>query len=107
MTAAMLVQVILGLLSLTGISLGGYATYRGTVRAKVIETEATPYEKLSDRVGMLESQVEDLMTLKWVDRAYIRQLLADWPNHKPLPLPMPEWVATHYGVVPNPEEREE
>lgn len=87
------VSIALALLALAGVGLGAYATYRGTVQAKTIESEATPYEKLSDRVGLLESQVEKLQSQSWLDRNYIRLLMSEWPYHKPLPTPMPGWVA--------------
>lgn len=89
--------------------MGAFATYRGTVKAKTIETQATPYERLSDRVGMLEAQVDDLIDQKWSDRAFIRLLTLNWPDHIPLPTPMPAWVAGHYGVVPKqqPDEPDE
>ena len=90
------VQVLLALVAMLGVALGAYATYRGTVQAKTIESEATPYERLSDRVGALESQVEALLSEKWRDRAYIQVLLEGWPYHKPVPGPMPPWVAAQF-----------
>lgn len=100
MTSSMWLQVGLSLLGLIGITIGAYWTYRGTKEAKTIEAESTPYEKLADRVGILESQVDLLHELKWADRAFIRLLVLEWPDHEPLPLPMPGWVAEHFGVLP-------
>ena len=91
-----IMQTVGPLLGLIGIMFGAYATYRTTIAAKTIESEATPYDKLSDRVGLLESQVENLQSQSWMDRKYIRRLMDEWPYHKPLPTPMPEWIASTF-----------
>jgi len=88
-----LLQTVGPVLGMIGIVIGAYATYRTTIAAKTIESEATPYDKLSDRVGLLESQVESLQSQSWMDRKYIRRLMDEWPYHKPLPTPMPGWIA--------------
>jgi len=47
--------VIVGILSLVGVALGAYATWRSAVRKAEIETEAAPYEVLARRVSDLEA----------------------------------------------------
>lgn len=70
------------------------------VDVAAIAASEAPYDKLSARVSALEEQVELLLSHQWVDRAYMRQLLSAWPAGHPLPLPMPPWLAEHYGLAP-------
>lgn len=102
--AASLVGAVLGA---AAIALSAWLTRRGNVEVKRVEAEAAkeaaesaPYDQLSDRVAKLEAQVSALLSDQWVDRTYMRQLLAAWPLGHPLPLPMPEWIALHYGIQP-------
>ena len=57
MTGPIWLQIGLGILTLIGLGVSGYATYRTSTRAKQIESTATPYDRLAERVGKLEGQV--------------------------------------------------
>lgn len=92
--------VIAAVVSAVAVVVSGWAAYRATTKAKTIEASAAPYEQLSARVSALEAQVSGLLSDQWVDRTYMRQLLAAWPTGHPLPLPMPPWLARHYGYEP-------
>lgn len=87
-------------LGAAAIALSAWLTRRGNVEVKKAEAETAPYDQLSDRVAKLETQVSALLSDQWVDRTYMRQLLAAWPIGDPLPLPMPEWIALHYDIQP-------
>ena len=88
--------VIVSVLSLLGIALGAWATYRSSVRSKEIESEATPYAVLASRVAEIEAQVQKLQQEQFLDRAYMRRLVNHWPNGRPLPRPMPGWLQGHF-----------
>ena len=53
------VNVFVSILSIIGIGLSGYATYRATVKSKEIENEATPYSVMIERVVALENSDRD------------------------------------------------
>lgn len=93
-------QIAVAVLSMIGVSLGGYAAYRGNTRAKVIESEAAPYQQLASRVDALERQVTLLYADQWADRSYIQRVASAWPADVPMPTPMPAWLAAHYGLAP-------
>lgn len=97
---AYVAQVAVGLISLMGVGMGGYAAYKGNTKAKRIESEAAPYQQLASRVDALEQKVTVLLSDQWVDRTYMRQMLQAWPASVPLPEPMPAWLAIHYGIAP-------
>ena len=92
MTGPIWLQIGLGILTLLGLGVSGYATYRTSTRAKQIESQAAPYGTLSERVGTLEWQVGDLLASQHEDRMFIRQLLAERPPGMPLPQPVPSWI---------------
>ena len=93
MTGPIWLQIGLGILTLLGLGVSGYATYRTSTRAKQIESQATPYDRLAERVGKLEGQVGALLAEQHEDRMYIRALIAERPPGRPLPQPVPSWVA--------------
>ena len=93
MTGPIWLQIGLGVLTLLGLGVSGYATYRTSSRAKQIESTATPYDRLAERVGKLEGQVGALLAEQHEDRMYIRALLAERPPGMPLPQPVPSWIA--------------
>ena len=100
MTGAAWLQIVLGALSVAGLAVSGWLTYRGTTRAKQIESTATPYDQLAERVGTLETQVGDLLASQHEDRMYIRVLIAERPRGWPLPEPIPAWVMNGYRRRP-------
>lgn len=87
--------VLLGVLSTVGIIMSAYATYRATVKAKEIESEATPYAALASRVSEMEKKVDQLYREQYEDRAYMRRMLSYWPGGVPLPQRMPDWLEEH------------
>ncbi len=92
MTGPIWLQIGLGILTLLGLGVSGYATYRTSTRAKQIESQAAPYGTLAERVGRLETQVGDLLASQHEDRMYIRILIAERPPGRPLPQPVPSWI---------------
>ena len=95
MTGAAWLQIVLGALSVAGLAVSGWLTYRGTTRAKQIESQAAPYDTLAERVGRLETQVGELLASQHEDRMYIRILIAERPPGMPLPQPVPSWIAMY------------
>ena len=93
--------VVVSVLSLLGVVLGAWATYRSSVRSKEIESEATPYAVLASRVTEIETQVQKLQQEQFLDRAYMRLLVNHWPIGRPLPRPMPDWLQ---GQLPGYDE---
>ena len=53
-------QILVAFLSVVGVGLGSWATYRASVRGKLIESEAAPYDQLRQRVGELESEAAEI-----------------------------------------------
>ena len=100
MTGPIWLQIGLGILTLLGLGVSGYATYRTSTRAKQIESQATPYGTLAERVGRLETQVGDLLASQHEDRMYIRILIAERPPGRPLPQPVPSWIAYPFRPYP-------
>ena len=100
MTGPIWLQIGLGILTLLGLGVSGYATYRTSTRAKQIESQATPYDRLAERVGKLEGQVGALLAEQHEDRMYIRALIAERPRDWPLPEPIPAWVLSGYHRRP-------
>ena len=88
------ISIVLGVLSVIGIAIGGYLTFRSNTRTAEIEAESAPYTELAARVAKLERQVSVLLHEQWVDRAYLQRMLADWPRDRPLPEPRPAWVVS-------------
>ena len=91
--------IAVGILSLIGIALSAYATYKATVKAKEIENEATPYSTLAERVTTLEKGHAQLLREQFVDREYMRKMIMFWPIGHPIPKPIPEWLEDH--MAPN------
>ena len=100
MTGPIWLQIGLGILTLLGLGVSGYATYRTSTRAKQIESTATPYDRLAERVGKLEGQVGALLAEQHEDRMYIRALIAERPPGRPLPQPVPSWITAHPPYTP-------
>ena len=100
MTGPIWLQIGLGILTLLGLGVSGYATYRTSTRAKQIESQAAPYGTLAERVGRLETQVGELLASQHEDRMYIRVLIAERPRGWPLPEPIPVWVLSGYRRRP-------
>ena len=100
MTGPIWLQIGLGMLTLLGLGVSGYATYRTSTRARQIESTATPYDRLAERVGKLEGQVGALLAEQHEDRMYIRALIAERPRDWPLPEPIPVWVLSGYRRRP-------
>lgn len=96
------VTVLVALVTITGSALGAWLTTRGNRTTKEIETRASPYAELADRVSVLESQVgtlrarvEQLEDERRVDRAWIRRVI-EWAaaeGHR-IPFPLPTWHTT-------------
>ena len=100
MTGAAWLQIVLGALSVAGLAVTGWLTYRGTTRAKQIEGATPSYEALDKRMAAQEARSEEqrqeiaeLRALLDEDRRFIRQLLAERPLGMPLPQPVPSWIA--------------
>lgn len=98
MTGPIWLQIGLGILTLLGLGVSGYATYRTSTRAKQIESQAAPYGTLAERVGRLETQVGDLLASQHEDRMYIRILIAERPPGRPLPQPVPITEQVYDGI---------
>lgn len=94
--------VWIAVISLAGTVVTGWLAMRSNVRAKHVEAEGSPYGELSQRVSKLEEQVAALLGQQWVDRQYIRTLVAERPPHLPLPEPIPAWLATGPRFAPTP-----
>ena len=94
--------VAIAVVSLVAAVLSAILTGLSSVRAKRIESEGAPYPELAERVTTLERQVSELLTHQWVDRAYIRALVAGWPTHMPLPEPRPGWLSLGPESMPTP-----
>ena len=100
MTGPIWLQIGLGILTLLGLGVSGYATYRTSTRAKQIEGATPSYEALDRRMAAQEArseeqrqEIDELRVLLDEDRRFIRQLLAERPLGKPLPQPVPSWIA--------------
>ena len=100
MTGPIWLQIGLGILTLLGLGVSGYATYRTSTRAKQIESQATPYGTLAERVGRLEMQVGEQLASQHEDRMFIRVLIDERPRDWPLPEPIPAWVLSGYRRRP-------
>ena len=100
MTGPIWLQIGLGILTLLGLGVSGYATYRTSTRAKQIEGATPSYEALDRRMAAQEArseeqrqEIDELRVLLDEDRRFIRQLLAERPLGMPLPQPVPSWIA--------------
>ena len=102
MTGPIWLQIGLGILTLLGLGVSGYATYRTSTRAKQIEGATPSYEALDRRMAAQEArseeqrqEINELRVLLDEDRRFIRQLLAERPRDWPLPEPVPSWIPAH------------
>ena len=100
MTGPSWLQIGLGMLTLRGLGVSGYATYRTSTRAQQIEGATPSYEALDRRMAAQEArseeqrkEIDELRMLLDEDRRFIRQLLAERPLGMPLPQPVPSWIA--------------
>ena len=100
MTGPIWLQIGLGMLTLLGLGVSGYATYRTSTRAQQIEGATPSYEALDRRMAAQEArsdeqrqEIAELRVLLDEDRRFVRQLLAERPLGMPLPQPVPSWVA--------------
>ena len=100
MTGPIWLQIGLGILTLLGLGVSGYATYRTSTRAQQIEGATPSYEALDRRMAAQEARAEEqrqeiaeLRVLLDEDRRFVRQLLAERPDGMPLPQPVPSWIA--------------
>ena len=100
MTGPIWLQIGLGILTLLGLGVSGYATYRTSTRAQQIEGATPSYEALDRRMAAQEArseeqrkEINELRALLDEDRRFIRQLLAERPLGMPLPQPVPSWIA--------------
>ena len=102
MTGPIWLQIGLGMLTLLGLGVSGYATYRTSTRAQQIEGATPSYEALDRRMAAQEArsdeqrqEIAELRVLLDEDRRFVRQLLAERPLGMPLPQPVPSWIAAH------------
>ena len=100
MTGPIWLQIGLGMLTLLGLGVSGYATYRTSTRAQQIEGATPSYEALDRRMAAQEArsdeqrqEIAELRVLLDEDRRFVRQLLAERPDGMPLPQPVPSWIA--------------
>ena len=87
------------MLTLLGLGVSGYATYRTSTRAQQIEGATPSYEALDRRMAAQEArsdeqrqEIAELRVLLDEDRRFVRQLLAERPLGMPLPQPVPSWI---------------
>ena len=102
MTGPIWLQIGLGMLTLLGLGVSGYATYRTSTRAQQIEGATPSYEALDRRMAAQEArsdeqrqEIAELRVLLDEDRRFVRQLLAERPPGRPLPQPVPSWIAAY------------
>ena len=102
MTGPIWLQIGLGILTLLGLGVSGYATYRTSTRAQQIEGATPSYEALDRRMAAQEARAEEqrqeiaeLRVLLDEDRRFVRQLLAERPDGMPLPQPVPSWIPAY------------
>ena len=102
MTGPIWLQIGLGILTLLGLGVSGYATYRTSTRAQQIEGATPSYEALDRRMAAQEArseeqrkEIDELRMLLDEDRRFIRQLLAERPLGMPLPQPVPSWIPAY------------
>ncbi|MBM9432328.1 hypothetical protein [Flaviflexus equikiangi] len=93
------IQVLLGLITVAGVIIGAVITGRYAERKARLETEASPYEALAERVTKLEQRTAVLEAEQEKDRAYIRRAVPWIALHadlalSPPPVP-PDWWTDH------------
>ena len=91
-------QLVIGLLSVAGVSITGWLAYRTQTRAKSIEATATPYTELAARVASLERQVDALRAELHEARSYTHVLIAERPPGMALPQPVPAYLLSAYST---------
>ena len=104
--------LIPSLLGLIGVTVGAVWTYRGNVKAKMLEATSSPYGEMSKHVvelskdvSALREQVSTLTAKVWAleaeshsDRDYLVRVVETHPG--PLPQPVPSWLASRFRTGP-------